>query len=142
MYIDKLDGRVDATFYERMSASGREEQARCLREIDRHQAANKSYMDEGVRLLELARNAQRLFERQEPREKRRLLNFLVSNCSWKSGELIATLRQPFDLLAETTLALEKGKAAGGIANGLFSDLAPRAGLEPATKRLTAARSTN
>jgi site-specific DNA recombinase len=118
MYIDKLDGRVDATFYERMSTSWREEQARCLREIERHQAANKSYMDEGVQLLELARNARRLFERQEPREKRRLLNFLVSNCSWKGGELTATLRQPFDLLAETTLALEKRKAAGGVANGL------------------------
>ena len=118
MYIDKLDGRVDAAFYERMSTSWREEQARCLREITRHQAANKSYMDEGVRLLELARNARRLFERQEPREKRRLLNFLVSNCSWKSGELTVTLRQPFDLLAETTLAVEKKKAASGIANGL------------------------
>jgi site-specific DNA recombinase len=74
-------------------------------------------MDVGVRLLELARNARWLFERQEAREKRRLLNFLVSNCSWKSGELTVTLRQPFDLLAETTLALEKKKAAGGIANG-------------------------
>jgi site-specific DNA recombinase len=116
MYIDKLDGRVDAAFYERMSTSWREEQTRCLREIERHQAANESFMDEGVRLLELARNAPRLFERQEPREKRRLLNFLVSNCSWKSGDLTVTLRQPFDLLAETTLALEKGRAVGGTAN--------------------------
>jgi site-specific DNA recombinase len=117
MYIDKLDGRVDAAFYERMSTSWREEQTRCLREIERHQAANESYMDEGVRLLELARNARRLFERQEPREKRRLLNFLVSNCSWKGGELTATLRQPFDLLAETTLAVKKGRVVGGVANG-------------------------
>ena len=117
MYVDKLDGRVDVTFYERMSTSWREEQTCCLREIEQHQSANKSYMDEGVQLLELARNARRLFERQEAREKRRLLNFLVSNCSWKSGELTATLRQPFDLLAETTLAVEKGRAAGGIANG-------------------------
>jgi hypothetical protein len=37
------------------------------------------------RLLELARNAQRLFEKQNPREKRRLLNFVVSNCTWKGG---------------------------------------------------------
>ena len=36
MYIDKLDGRVDATFYGRMSTSWREEQAVCLREIERH----------------------------------------------------------------------------------------------------------
>jgi site-specific DNA recombinase len=55
-----------------------------------------------VRLLELARNAQRLFEKQEPREKCRLLNFVVSNCTWKRGELVANLRQPFDLLALTT----------------------------------------
>ena len=41
------------------------------------QNADKSYLDEGVQLLELARNAQRLFERQEPRQKRRLLNFVL-----------------------------------------------------------------
>jgi site-specific DNA recombinase len=53
-------------------------------------------MDEGVQLLELARNAQRLLAKQEPREKRRLLNFLLSNCTWEDGEVVATFRQPFD----------------------------------------------
>lgn len=59
-------------------------------------------MDEGVQILELSRNAQRLFAKQEPREKRRLLNFVLSNCFWRNGEVHATFRQPFDLLAETT----------------------------------------
>jgi len=59
----------------------REEQTRCIRDIERHQAAQQSFMDEGVRILELARNAQALFERQPAREKRRLLNFVLSNCS-------------------------------------------------------------
>jgi site-specific DNA recombinase len=63
MYVDKLDGRVDAAFFDKMAAEWRAEQARCQREIDRHQEADKSYMDEGVQILELARNAQRLFER-------------------------------------------------------------------------------
>ena len=75
MYVDKLDGLVDAAFFDKMSAEWREEQNRCQREIERHQDADQSYMDEGVQILELARNAQRLFEQQEPREKRRLLNF-------------------------------------------------------------------
>jgi hypothetical protein len=44
----------------------------------------------------------KLFERQQPREKRRLLNFVLSNCSWEDGEVIANFRQPFDLLAQTT----------------------------------------
>ena len=74
-----FDGLVDAAFFDKMSNQWREEQNRCQREIDRHRSAEQSYMDEGVQILELARNAPRLFERQEPRQKRRLLNFVLSN---------------------------------------------------------------
>ena len=110
MYVDKLDGLVDAAFYDRMSNQWREEQARCQREIERHQSADKSYLDEGVALLDLARNAQRLFAKQEPREKRRLLNFVLSNCTWEDGEVVATFRQPFDILAETATAAARVEA--------------------------------
>ncbi|MGQ0444916.1 MAG: hypothetical protein ACT4O2_07285 [Beijerinckiaceae bacterium] len=75
-----------------------------MREIERLQAADRSYMDEGVQLLELARSAQRLFAKQEPREKRRLLNFLLSKCTWEDGIVVAAFRQPFDLLAETAVS--------------------------------------
>ncbi len=111
MYVDKLDGKVDAAFFDRMSAEWRAEQDRCVREIERHQTADRSYLEEGVRLLELARNAQRLFEKQEPREKRRLLNFVVSNCTWKDGQLVADFQQPFDLLAETTTIAAEAEAS-------------------------------
>src|SRR5580693_1425913 len=47
MYVDKLDGLVDTAFFEKMSNQWREDQNRCQREIDRHQEADKSYMDEG-----------------------------------------------------------------------------------------------
>jgi len=69
-------------------------------------------MDEDVQIVELASNAQKLFESQKSRPKRRLLNFLLSNCSWEDGEVVATFRQPFDLLAETTAiaATRKGTA--------------------------------
>ena len=102
MYVDKLDGVVDAAFFDKMSSRWREEQNRCQREIERHQNADRTYLQEGVELLELARNAQRLFSQQEPREKRRLLNFVLSNCTWEDGEVVATFREPFDMLAETT----------------------------------------
>jgi site-specific DNA recombinase len=115
MYVDKLDGLVDTAFFEKMSNQWREEQNRCQREIERHQNADKSYLNEGVALLDLARNAQRLFAMQEPREKR--LNFVLSNCTWENGEVVATFREPFDMLAETNLsagraaANEKAKSA-------------------------------
>ena len=111
MYLDKLDGRIGGDFYDQMAGQWREIQSRCLREIERHESAEQSYMDEGIQILELARDAQRLFERQEPREKRRLLVFVLSNCSWKDGEVIATFRQPFDLLAESTAVAARPDAA-------------------------------
>ena len=46
-------------------------------------------------------SAQRLFAKQEPREKRRLLNFVLSNCTWEDGEVVATFSEPFDMLAQT-----------------------------------------
>ena len=68
MYVDKRDGIIDTAFFEKMSNQWRAEQNRCLREIEQHQNADKSFMDEGVKLLDLARNAQRLFAKQEPGE--------------------------------------------------------------------------
>ncbi|MER8809554.1 hypothetical protein [Mesorhizobium australicum] len=75
MYLDKLDGHIDNAFYHRMSAQWRVEQTRLLREIERHGEAEESCMDDGVRLLELARNARQLFARQAPGEKKRLINW-------------------------------------------------------------------
>ena len=121
MYLDKLGGRVDGAFFDKMSAQWREEQDRCQREIARHESAEQSYMDEGVQILELARNAQKLFERQQPREKRRLLNFVLSNCSWEDGEVIATFRQPFDLLAQTA-AIATHAAAISDSNSVKSEI--------------------
>ena len=114
MYVDKLDGRIDQARYERMAADWRTEQDQCLRSIEQHQTANRSYLDEGMKLLELARNARTLFEKQEPREKRRLLDFLVSNCSWKDGHLTAEFCQPFDLLADTVMAAANKTAESGL----------------------------
>ena len=54
MYIDKLDGRIDRSFYAQMSEQWRVEQEKLMQEITLHQAADQCYLDEGVRLLELA----------------------------------------------------------------------------------------
>gem|GEM_PF-2188942 len=99
---DKLDGTIDIALFEKASASWRAEQARCLREIAWHQAADQSYLEEGARLLDLAHSARKLFAKQQPHEKRKLLNFVLSNSTWRGGELTPTFRQPFDLLAKTT----------------------------------------
>jgi site-specific DNA recombinase len=117
-YVDKLDGTINAAFFDKMSGGWRMDQERCLRDIERHQGADQSYLDDGVHLIELAQNAQRLFEKQDSREKRRLLNFLVSNSTWRAGELTVTLRQPFDIIEKTIDIDARRKAAGDVSNDL------------------------
>ena len=68
------------------------------------QNANQSYIEEGIQLLDLARRAHVLFENQRPAEKRKLLDFVLSNCRWKAGHLEAEYRKPFDMLAVVVAA--------------------------------------
>src|SRR5207247_5556286 len=95
-----------------------------LRAIEDHQGANESYLNEGVQLLELAKRAHILFKKQEPREKRRLLDFVVSNCTWKNGQLEATYRQPCDLLASTARADRELVASKATSEGRLENWLP------------------
>ncbi len=121
MYEDKLDGRIGNGYFDTKSTEMRVEQARILREIEAHQTANRSYIEEGVQVLELAHNAPTLFESQPATEKRKLLDFVLSNCTWKGRELTAKYRQPFDILA-VAVAAERQRAGEGSAGIVGNDI--------------------
>lgn len=123
-YEDKLDGVIEADFFERKSAEWRSEQARLQGQIDRHRQANQTYLEEGVQLLELAQRMPDLFARQGPREQRRLLDFVLSNCTWAEGRLSVRFRQPFDLPAVTSEELREEKADGVAPAGLCLEKLP------------------
>ncbi len=117
MYLDKLDGRIGATFFDHKAAEWRAEQDRIQRMIQQHQSANQSYLEEGIHLLDLANRAYDLFRKQPPSEKRRLLNFVLSNCTWKGGELSVEFRQPFDMLAFRTMTHQRKKTGRSASDG-------------------------
>jgi site-specific DNA recombinase len=94
VYLDKLDGRIDNTFYDRMSAQWRVEQTRLLREIERHTEAGRSAPRTGPQCQPIVRPAGSC-------RKKRLLNLVLSNCEWHQGEVRVSFRQHFDLIAET-----------------------------------------
>jgi site-specific DNA recombinase len=119
IYVDKLDGEISREFYEQKSNQWRLEQEAVLRKIEKHQGANRAYLDEGIRILELAQRAVFLYEKQTPHEKRRLLNFVLSNSLWKDGKLIPNYRKPFDLLAVTNSAYQQKKATSCSESDLF-----------------------
>src|SRR5262245_57928553 len=55
MYVDKLDGQVDAVFYNQKAGEWRSEQRSLLGAIEEHRAASETYVEQGVKLLELAK---------------------------------------------------------------------------------------
>ncbi len=121
-YIDKLDGKIDGGFFERKATEWRGEQANIRRSIENHEGANQTYLTEGVKLLELASRSHALFEKQPASEKRRLLNFVLSNCTWKGGELTAMFRQPFDIIANMSATATKKKAEGVTSHDLHLEM--------------------
>jgi len=80
--------------------------------IAQHQQANQNYLEEGVQLLELTSRLPAIFAKQPAKEKRRLLDFVLSNSTWANGKLAVQFRQPFDLLAVTNGSWKAEKAAG------------------------------
>jgi site-specific DNA recombinase len=114
VYVDKLDGQIDSQFFAKVSADWRGEQDRCLREIGWHQKADRNYLEQGARLLEMAQGSARIFKKQNAHQKIRMLNFALSNCTWKDGKLDATFKQPFNLIAETTAIVASGAGTEGL----------------------------
>jgi DNA invertase Pin-like site-specific DNA recombinase len=112
--IIEPDPRFAGTITHQMSETWQEEQDKLMREIVRHQAADRSYLEEGARLIDLAHGSQRLFAKQDAREQRRVLNFVLSNSTWKNGELNVSYRQPFDLIAEATAIAASAESGGAL----------------------------
>ncbi len=85
-------------FFDQKSTEWRQEQATVRQNLEQHEQANQSDLQEGVAILELANRAAELFEKQSAGEKRRLLDFVLSNSTWGNGELTFEFRQRFDLM--------------------------------------------
>jgi hypothetical protein len=81
-------------------------------------------MDAGIRLLELTRNIHRLFEKQQAAEKRRLLDFVVSNSVWKEGRIVPAWRQPFDMIALANESAQVGTGCELTETGLNQNWLP------------------
>lgn len=110
LYTDKLDGLLTTETYLQLKGKMEAELDQVRGHIAANQRADRRYMEEGVRLLELAQTAYESYSRRSPAEKRKLLNFVVSNCVLKDGTLTPTYRQPFDWLAPAASMIKKRKA--------------------------------
>lgn len=72
--------------------------------MERCENANRVYLAEAFRVLDLATGMHNLWLEQDSQGKRRLLNLLLSNCAFDGVSLTASYEKPFCWLAEGSLS--------------------------------------
>lgn len=102
LYEDKLDGVITHQFWEKKQNAYKQDMRDVETSLAQHRKGNMAYIETGVMLLELAKNAYPLYKRQTPSEQRRLLSFVLSNCCLEGANLRYTYKRPFDYLAKCT----------------------------------------
>lgn len=71
---------------------------------------------------ESTEGVQELFEKQPASAKRRLLDFVVSNCRWANGKLTVEFCQPFDMIAVGVTEARQMKAAEEGSDDLHQEM--------------------
>ena len=99
-YDDYVSGRISEEFWTRRSEQWEEEHRLVDGELARLEHANGHIAVTGEKILELAKKAGFLYETQDPTEQRRLLETVLSNCTFDRGTLCPTYTKPFDLFAQ------------------------------------------
>src|SRR5436190_8246105 len=99
-YEDFVSDRISEGFWTRKSEEWEAE----LQTIDAERARLKRLHVPAVataeKILELATKAEILYKSQNPGEQRRLLETVLSNCTFDRGSLKPTYTSPFDLLVK------------------------------------------
>jgi len=114
IYLDKLDGEVEEAIYRRNVAQWREEQAQIRARIERHEKADQNYIEQGIRLVEIARNVSEFYRTQGQAERATLLRFIMPGSALQEDRVVPALKPPFDIIhriAQEARACESGRRA-------------------------------
>lgn len=98
--IDKItneyyDDLVDAKFYNDKRLQWNKDLDEVMIKLEALHHAEQKYYDEGVRIIETLKNVYTLYKQQSPDEQRKLLNYLLSNCTLEGRKVIYDYNLPF-----------------------------------------------
>lgn len=96
VYLDKLDKKISEKFWQVQTTKWLKEKEDLTLKLLAHQKADTNYLENANLVVELARKAVYLFKKQNSEQKRKLINLIVSNSTYKDKKLDITMRCPFD----------------------------------------------
>lgn len=103
VYEDYLDDKITKELYQRKSDEYRSNQKKLQRQRDNIEQVDDEYFGTVFHLLNLAKNAPKLFQKANIEQKRSLLQIVLSNFSLDGNQLRWKLKEPFETMALCSL---------------------------------------
>ena len=104
-YTDRLDGVLTAEEFQQKAVEWRKRQAEIQLEVQGHQRADVSYLQEASWILDLSQRAYELYTKQQDYfEKRKLIELVVSKLVISDHRVVSNLREPFKTLSKVAVA--------------------------------------
>jgi hypothetical protein len=97
-FDDFTSGKISEEFWTRKSQEWEAELQNVQSEHAKIEQPQPCVLTRAQKILELAKQAEFLYKSQKPAEQRRLLETVLSNCTFDRGTLSHTYSKPFDLL--------------------------------------------
>ena len=101
-YDDNVEGRISDALWTRKSGEWETELAIVNAELSALERPAMSFVATGERILELVKRAGILYKTQEPAEQRRVIDSVLSTCTFDRGSVYPTYKKPFDLFARAS----------------------------------------
>ena len=95
LFIAKLDGDIDNEYWKEKHQEWNNEREEILRKIHAFSTADKKYYEEGIKIIELLKNAYTLYSKQSYVEKRKMLKYVLSNCTINNKKVSYDFNLPF-----------------------------------------------
>jgi site-specific DNA recombinase len=105
LYEDRLDGRIETSFYDTKSSELKIEKEKLLTLLNSHSASSNKSKDLGIALFDLSQSAPTIYTSKEVEGKRNLISTVFKDLRVDNGVLLHTFNDSFQILAhavETT----------------------------------------
>jgi hypothetical protein len=101
MYVDRLDGRITAAFYDEKAKEWGEQQRQIEARMAKLRTTELRSAKEALRIIRSVSDACSSFQQNQPQQQRAIVSAMMQQATWKSGQFVGALNTPFQILAHS-----------------------------------------
>jgi hypothetical protein len=101
MYLDRLDGRITAAFYDEKAKEWVEQQKQIEERMAQLQTTELRSAKEALQIIRSVSDACSSFQQNQPQQQRAIVSAVMQQATWKSGQFEWALKTPFQILAHS-----------------------------------------